>query len=304
MKITENRVITKTEVNRFLEELRGKEKSWHTIERYMHDVKAYMKFLNGREASAEETRGFKNMLVEKGYKPSSINTMLVSLSVFFKFMGWNECRIRGITIQKEAYCPEEKELTREEYELMVKGAGERDRLLIETICSTGIRVSELEAFTLEKVKTRSVMVKCKKKVRHVMVPDELAKELVGYAAKLGIASGPIFKGKEGEPLDRRRIWEIVKELAVSQGILESKAFPHNLRKLFARCFMENGGDISKLADVLGHSSIETTRIYIKTSGAEHRRLVNSLGLVLWTAPKTKDPPRAKRHRKGRKRKKK
>ncbi len=295
----DTKYITPEAVSGFEADLILHERSRHTVWRYLHDVGAYAAFLGGREASGEETGRFKRGLIEKGYKPGSVNTILQSLFAFFKFMGWEGCGTQRLVIQRDAYCPEDRELTRGDYEALLGAVKGRDRLIIGTICSTGIRVSELRFFTLEAVKNREVVVTCKRKTRRIMVPDDVGRALERYAGEQGIDSGVIFRGRKGKPLDRRRVWAIVKTAAFRAKVRAAKAFPHNLRKLFARTFYEANHDVVKLADVLGHSSIETTRIYTKSSGAEHRRLVNALGL----APKMKNPPRAKRRGRGKRAKK-
>ncbi len=295
----DTRIITPETVSGFEADLVLHERSPHTIGRYLHDVRAYAVFLDGRETSAEETGRFKRELIEKGYRPGSVNTILESLFAFFKFTGWENCRTQRLVIQKDAYCPEERELTRTDYEALLDAAKGRDRLIIATICSTGIRVSELAFFTLEAVKGREILVTCKRKTRRIMVPDDIGRELEEYAESEGITSGAIFLGSKGKPLSRGRVWAIMKRAAFRAKVRAAKAFPHNLRKLFARTFYEANHDVVKLADVLGHSSIETTRIYTKSSGAEHRKLVNALGL----APKMKNPPRAKRRGRGKRAKK-
>ena len=294
-----SKIITPEALADFESRLIAKERSRHTVWRYVHDVAAFAAYLGGREVSGEETSGFKRRLLEKGYKPGSVNTILESLFAFFKFTGWEDCRTQRLVIQRDAYCPEERELTRTDYEALLDAAKGRDRLIIATICSTGIRVSELAFFTLEAVKGREILVTCKRKTRRIMVPDDIGRELEEYAESEGITSGAIFLGSKGKPLSRGRVWAIMKLAAVRAKVRSAKAFPHNLRKLFARTFYDANHDVVKLADVLGHSSIETTRIYTKSSGAEHRRLVNALGL----APKMKNPPRAKKHGRGKRAKK-
>ena len=301
----EEKIITSEVISGFEAHLVSKERSGHTIAKYLHDVRAYAGFLGGREVSSETTCGFKQELIAKEYAPGSINTMLASLFAFFKFMGWTDCGTQRMLIQRDAYCPEDKELTREDYEALLGAARERDRLIMETVCSTGIRVSELRFFTLEAVKSREVVVTCKRKIRHIMVPDDTALELERYAEKSGITSGVIFRGRNGKPLDRLRVWAVVKLAAVRAKVKAAKAFPHNLRKLFARTFYDANHDAVKLADVLGHSSIETTRIYTRSSGAEHRKLVNALGLVphRFEPPAKQKPLRTHRGRRGKRAKK-
>ncbi len=300
----EARLITPEVIEGFEASLAARERSEHTIAKYLHDVRAYCAFLEGREVTAETTCGFKQELIARHYAPSSINTMLASLFAFFRFKKWTDCETQRLVIQRDAYCPEDRELTRSDYEALLDAARGRDRLILAAICSTGIRVSELAYFTLEAVKEREILVTCKRKTRRIMVPDDVGRELERYAEKAGIASGVIFRGRRGKPLSRGRVWAIMKAAAVRARVRAAKAFPHNLRKLFARTFYDANHDVVKLADVLGHSSIETTRIYTKSSGAEHRRLVNALGLApRFDAPAAKKPSRAKKRGRGKRAKK-
>ncbi len=297
------RIITPETVTEFQDSLLRLERSPHTIGRYMHDVKSYYAFLGGQEVTSETTCAYKQKLVDRKYAPSSINTILASLFAFFKFMEWPGCGTQRMVIQRDAFCPEEKELSLREYKAIVKAAPKgRDKLIVQTLCATGIRVSELQYFTVEAVRRREVVVICKRKIRRIMVPDDLGAQLEAYAKERKITSGPIFRGWKGKPLSRRRVWAVTKSAGHRAGVRESKVYPHNLRKLFARTFCAAGGDVVKLSDVLGHSSIETTRIYTRSSGAEHRRLVNALGLVpaLEETPEKEKPPRSRRNRRGKK----
>jgi len=152
--------------------------------------------------------------------------------------------------------------------------------VIQTICGTGIRVSELQYFTVEAVRYGQVTVDCKNKTRTILVPGKLRNILLNYAKRHGITAGTIFVTRSGKPLNRSNIWAAMKRLCETAGVKASKVFPHNLRKLFARTFYGIEKDIAKLADILGHSSINTTRIYIMTTSAEHRRQIEQLGLVI------------------------
>ncbi len=300
------RTITPEAVAGFRAQLISNSCSVHTIGRYLHDVISYSAFLGGQEVTSETTYAYKQSLVDREYKPSSINTILASLFAFFSFMKWIDCGTQRMIIQRTTYLPEDKVLTEKEYEKLLKAAkNPRDRLLLETLCSSGIRVSELRYFTVEAVKRRDVGVLCKRKNRSVLMPEALCVKLEKFAKERGITSGVIFRGQKGRPLGRQRIWAIMKETAERAGVLASKVHPHNLRKLFARTFLKNGGDMPQLSDVLGHSSIETTRIYIKSTGDEHRKLINSLGLLYREeeTPKTvtKNPSR-KKPRRGKKKK--
>ena len=190
--------------------------------------------------------------------------------------------MKSLKVQRQVYCAEEKELTKAEYERLLKAAGKNEqlRLVMETICSTGIRVSELKYFTAEAVRRGEVIVRCKAKTRTILLPGKLRRLLLDYAGKWKIRSGVIFLTGRGKPLDRKAIWAQMKGLCKAAGVKPGKVFPHNLRKLFARTFYGIEKDIAKLADILGHSSVDTTRIYIMTSGTEHRQKLERLGLVV------------------------
>ena len=228
------------------------EKSGATVEKYLRDVRAFSVFAENQAVTKEVVMAYKQHLLEKGYAVRSINSMLASVNGFLAFMNWQDCRVKSLKLQQPAYCAEEKELTKAEYLRLLDAAGKRTqlRLILETLCGTGIRVSELRGF------------------------------LLAFAKKSGIRSGAIFITRGGQPLNRSSIWAQMKALCEKARVKASKVFPHNLRKLFARTFYGMEKDIAKLADILGHSSINTTRIYIMTTGVEHRRKMEGLGLVL------------------------
>ena len=277
----DGRIVTAEAVKEFENYLVREERSAATRENYLRGVRAYGAFLAGREASAERTREFKERMLSSGSAPGSVNTTLASLNAFFKYMGWAGLGAKRVRTQKSAYCPEERELTRDDYFRLLKAAGPgRQGLLLETIASTGIRISELRFFTVEAVGRGAISVTCKGKVRGIFVPKRLKRPLLRFAAERGIVTGPIFLGRNGEPVSRGSVWAMMKRLAEKAGVAASKVFPHNLRKLFARAFYKAERDIAKLADLLGHSSIDTTRIYIMTTGAEHRRAIDRLNLIL------------------------
>ena len=276
----EAKVITPEVISDFRDVLNALGRSVHTVARYLFDVTSFARFLDGREATAEATREFRDSLMSRGYAPGSVNTKLASLFSFFHSLGWEGCETPRVLIQKDAYISEDAELTLEDYRKLLAAARcPRDRLILEALGGTGIRVSELRYFTLEDVRKRDIRVQCKRKIRRIMIPEALGRLLEDYAAERGITSGVIFRQASGKPLDRRTVWRFMKAAGKRAGLLPSKVHPHNLRKLFARTFLANGGTLEQLSDVLGHSSLETTRIYIKTSGAEHRRIVENLGLV-------------------------
>ena len=226
---------------------------------------------------------YKELLGRK-YAVRSANSMLAALNAFLRFAGRHDLCVKQFKVQKEAYCSEEKELTKAEYKALVRAAeqknNERLSLVVQTICGTGIRVSELQSITVEAVRRGEAVVSCKGKTRKIFIVKALQKKLLRYAAEQGIVSGILFMTKSGKPLDRSNIWRQMKELCVQAGVSPQKVFPHNLRHLFARTFYGIEKDIAKLADILGHSNINTTRIYIITTGAEHRRRLENMRLIL------------------------
>lgn len=276
-----NRKISDKEIASFRNELARQEKSSATVEKYCRDVRHFAGFLGNSTVSKETVMDFKHYLMKGKYAPTSVNSMLASVNSFLTYMNWTDSKVKSLRLQKKIYCAEEKELTKPEYFRLLKAADNKKvKLILQTICSTGIRVSELKFFTVEALRLGEITVDCKNKTRNILVPGNLKKMLLKYAKEENIQTGTIFVGKTGKPLDRSRIWAIMKRLCDKAGVLASKVFPHNLRKLFARTFYCVEKDIAKLADVLGHSSINTTRIYIMSTGREHRKRVEQLGLLL------------------------
>lgn len=269
-------------IQAFRQQLIREEKSAATVEKYLRDVRAFFVYADNAEVNKELVMGYKKQLQKKGFAVRSINSMLASLNSFLEHLGWGDCRVKSIRQQKQVFCAEEKELTKTEYLRLLEAAQgkSRLRLVLQTICGTGIRVSELRYFTVEDVKRGAVSVNCKGKTRTILIPGKLRKQLLSYAGKEKIRTGAIFITRSGRPLDRSNIWKQMKELCAVAGVNPGKVFPHNLRKLFARTFYGLEKDIAKLADILGHSSINTTRIYIMTTGSEHRRTIERLGLVI------------------------
>ena len=278
----EERVIHPGYIQQFSRYLMQEEKSAATIGKYLRDVRAFSKFSQGRPVDKETVIAYKKQCTERGYAVRSINSMLASVNSFLGFLGWLDCKVKSVRLQRQVYSAEEKELTKAEYLRLLEASRGQEQLhlVLQTICGTGIRVSELRYFTLEAVRTGTVTVNCKSKTRTILVPGKLRKLLLAYARKSGISGGVIFRGRNGRPLDRSCIWRKMKRLCRQAGVPASKVFPHNLRKLFARTFYGIEKDIAKLADILGHSSINTTRIYIMTTGAEHRLKIERLGLVV------------------------
>lgn len=264
--------------------LTAEEKSDATIEKYLRDVRAFIAYQNGAEITKEAVIAYKNKLLSENYAIRSVNSMLASLNSLFSFLGWVDCKIKSIKLQRQIYCPEEKELTKLEYIRLVNTAkqkgNERLNLILQTICGTGIRVSELQNITVEAVKCGEAVVLLKGKTRTVFIIRKLQKKLLRYAAEQGIKSGAIFITRSGKPMSRTNIWREMKKLCAQANVNPSKVFPHNLRHLFARTFYHIEKDIAKLADILGHSSINTTRIYIITTGNEHRQCLENMRLIL------------------------
>lgn len=276
------RRLTDQQIQEFHQYLMQEEKSTSTVEKYLRDVRAFSVYAGEKCIAKDVVMNYKKHLLEEKYAARSINSMLASLNSFLGFMGWLDCKVKYVKLQRSAYCAEEKELAKGEYERLLKAAekNEQLRLVMQTICSTGIRVSELKFFTVENVSHGEVIVNCKAKTRTILIPGKMRKLLRDYARKQKICSGAIFLTRTGKTLDRKSIWAKMKGLCKAAGVNPSKVFPHNLRKLFARTFYRFEKDIAKLADILGHSSIDTTRIYIMTTGTEHRKKIERLGLVV------------------------
>lgn len=278
----EERRITAKELEQFHQYLIREEKSEATIEKYLRDTGAFAVFAGGRSVTKEVLLAYKKLLQEKEYAVRSINSMLASINSLLEFLSWTDCKVKAMKLQKQIYCTEESELTKREYLCLLESAKRKPQLwlVMQTICGTGIRVSELAFFTVENVNRGEVIINCKGKTRTIMIPGKLRKHLLQYAKNRAISSGTIFLNKKGKPLSRSSIWAQMKDLCRDTGVSRKKVFPHNLRKLFARTFYGIEKDIAKLADILGHSSIDTTRIYIMSTGREHRRKIEKLGLVL------------------------
>lgn len=278
----QERMLSASSVDAFYSFLTHEEKSAATIEKYVRDARAFQVFAGVESVTKDMVMRYKQRLIEKGYALRSVNSMLASLHSLFAFLGWGDCRVKFLKVQREAYCAEDRELTKAEYLRLLRAAQTKPQLclLMQTLCGTGIRVSELRYFTVEAVRADSVEVRCKGKTRMVFVPRKLRQKLLSYARAHGVSSGPIFVTRRGRPLNRSNIWAQMKRLCRSAHVQTSKVFPHNLRKLFARTFYRFEKDIAKLADLLGHSSVNTTRIYLVDTGVEHRRLIERLGLIL------------------------
>lgn len=260
------------------------EKSPLTVEKYIRDVTRFLHFSGMIPLTREIVLAYKRKLQEDCYAARSINSMLSSLNSFFAFTGWHVLKVKVLKIQREVYCPEEKELTKAEYERLCRAAKERGdmklELIIRTLCGTGIRVGELKYITAEAVRRSEAVVTSKGKTRNVYIVPELKKRLLQYMKQNGITFGPVFLTCFAKPVSRICIWRAMKNLCRLAHVDPGKVFPHNLRHLFARVFYGLEKDIVKLADILGHSSIDTTRIYIISTGAEHRKRIERMQLVI------------------------
>ena len=277
-----DRILLTDHIQLFCDYLYTEEKSPATIEKYHRDICRFQRYAQEQEISKELTVDYKKQLEASGYAVRSINSMLVSLNRFLQYMGWDDCRVKMLRCQRAPYCTEEKELTKQEYLRLLDAAKGQPQLylILQTICGTGVRVSELQYFTIEAIRRGTVTVRCKSKTRIILIPSKLRNMLLIYCKKQKIQTGPIFITRNRHPLDRSNIWAWMKKLCAAAQVSPTKVFPHNLRKLFARTFYSIEKDIAKLADILGHGSIETTRIYIMSTGDEHRRKIDRLGLVI------------------------
>ena len=278
-----DRFITKQTMDRFYEYLIEEERSSGTIEKYIRDVRLLQSWLGSEPVTKENAARWKQELLQSGRAPSTVNSMLAAANTYFRFMGWDELKLKSIRLQRRFFRENAGELTKAEYQLLMETAkkrgDERLALLMETICATGIRVSEVPYITADAIKKGRARISMKGKLRTILIPAQLCRKLRKYATKHRIGRGEIFLTKNGTRLERKQIWAQMKALCKYAGIERNKVFPHNLRHLFARCFYRISHDISSLADVLGHSSIETTRIYLISTESEHIKKIAHLGLV-------------------------
>ena len=277
------RSITEEWVTSFGQYLRQEERSAGTIEKYLRDVRAFAAWLGGTPLTKEAAALWKGGLLDQGCTPATVNSKLAALNKFFSFAGWAEFRVKPLKIQRRLFRDDSRELTRAEYLRLLETAHalgrERLALLMETICATGIRVSEVQNITVEAARRGKTEIALKGKIRTILLPGKLCRKLLKYARKRQIASGKIFLTKGGRGMSRGQIWAEMKALCQEAGVAASKVFPHNLRHLFARTFYKAYRDVAKLADVLGHSSLETTRIYLISTSAEHAVMLEGLHLL-------------------------
>lgn len=275
--------LTLKEIEKFRNYLREEEKSENTKEKYIRDVTAFSAFCDGA-ITKDSVIAYKQNLIDSGYAVRSINSMLASLNSLFSFLGWYELQVKSLKVQQQVFCSEEKELTKAEYERLCRTAerkqNERLCLILQTICGTGIRVSELQFVTVEAVRKGEATVSLKGKTRSIFIVRDLQKKLLRYISEQKITAGAVFVTRTGKPISRTNIWREMKNLCVEAEVNPEKVFPHNLRHLFARVFYGIEKDIAKLADILGHSSINTTRIYIISTGTEHRQRMERMRLII------------------------
>lgn len=276
-------MITSDQMCAFRHYLLEEERSRATIEKYLQDVRQFSAWAEDRPVSKSVVAQWKEHLLTQGYAPSTINAKLTALDRFLSFSGLEACRIKHLRIQRQLFREDRRELNKPEYHRLIDAAAaagkERLVLLMETICATGIRVSEVNYITVQAVQHGKTQIALKGKIRTILLPGKLCRKLAKYAQKNKIASGEIFLTKSGNPLSRKQIWAEMKALCKAAGVDSSKVFPHNLRHLFARAFYQACRDVVKLADTLGHSSIETTRIYLISTGTEHIQTLEQLRLV-------------------------
>lgn len=277
------KALTEASIEAFGKRLEEEEKSPATVQKYLRDVRAFFEYMEGEPLTRERVIRYKQLLQEQ-YAPSSVNTVLAALNSLFRWLNRHDCLVKTVKIQRQTFRNRDLELSREEYQRLLSAAKRQKKhrlyLLIQTICSTGIRVGELPYITLEAVRRGHATVHLKGKSRQVLLPEKLRKSLLRYAKGQGITGGSIFITRSGRPLDRSNILHDMKALSMEARVDSRKLFPHNLRHLFACLYYSLEKDISRLADVLGHASINTTRIYLSLSGAEHQRLIDRMGRML------------------------
>lgn len=277
------RVITKTTIEQFEAYLHKEERSNGTVDNYIRNVREPAAWLAGQAVTKEQLVAWKDALQAKRLQPTTVNAKLAAIGCFLRVMGWQDCQVRFLRVQRRVFREKEKELTREEYEKLLAAAQQqgsaRLALLLETICATGVRVGEVQYITVEAARRGRADVTMKGKIRTILIPNKLCRKLLKYAKQTKTASGKIFLTRNGTALSRKQIWAEMKSLCQAAGVSPGKVFPHNLRHLFATVFYRACHDIVKLADVLGHSRIETTKIYLVTTGFEYAKQLEQLGLV-------------------------
>ena len=275
-------IITTERIDAYCLSLLADERAAGTVAKYRRDVTAFARWLGGRPVSKENSTGWKAHLLNRGYAPRTVNSMLAAVNSFFRFAGWN-IKVKFLKIQRQLFRDTTRELNRAEYTQLLAAARsngqERLALIMETLCATGIRISELCYITVAAAQQGKATISLKGKIRTILLSTKLCRKLLKYAKKQKIAVGEIFLTSSGKGISRRQVWHELKRLCAAAGVESSKVFPHNFRRLFAVTYYKASRDIARLADVLGHSSIETTRIYLTVSGADQARQLDRLGLV-------------------------
>ena len=275
-------IITQEHIDAYCLSLLADERTAGTIAKYRRDLTAFALWLGGRPVSKENSTGWKAHLLNRGYAPRTVNSMLAAVNSFFRFAGWN-IKVKFLKIQRQLFRDATRELNRAEYTQLLAAARsngqERLALIMETLCATGIRISELRYITVAAAQQGKATISLKGKIRTILLSTKLCRKLLKYAKKQKIAVGEIFLTSSGKGISRRQVWHELKRLCAAAGVESSKVFPHNFRRLFAVTYYKASRDIARLADVLGHSSIETTRIYLTVSGADQARQLDRLGLV-------------------------
>ena len=278
----ENRILSAAGLTAFRRALIRRVKSPATVAKYLHDARAFAAWAGGAPVTPEKVSGWKKEL-SAIHKPATVNGKLAAVNALFSFLRWEECRVRALKVQRRAFREDARELTRAEFRRLVQAALRQGKtrlaLLLETLGATGVRVSETQYITVEAARLGMAEIALKGKIRTVLLPGKLCRKLVKYARKQKIASGAIFRTRSGKILNRKQNWAEMKVLCKEAGVSPGKVFPHNLRHLFARAFYRATRDIVKLADILGHASLSTTRIYLISTGSEHRRELEKLRLV-------------------------
>lgn len=276
------KTISNNILNNFKLHLYEEERSENTIDKYMRDIRRFVRWLDGRIIDRATVLDYKKSICKK-YAPKSVNSMLSSLNALFAFLNWHELKVKTLKIQRQIFADKGRELTKEEYNRLLTAAKSRNNqklyYLMQTIGSTGIRVSELKFVTVDAVNYGQAVINCKGKMRQVFLPKQLCKMLKNYIKNSGIKSGSVFVTKNGKPLNRSNVWKMLKNICAEANVSRDKVFPHNFRHLFARTYYSIQKDIVRLADILGHSSINTTRIYTMETGEIHCRQIQKLGLL-------------------------
>ena len=278
----ETHILTDSALHLFRAALIRREKTPATIDKYMHDIREFAVWTKGKAVTPERAAAWKHILAENR-EPATVNCKIAALNALFSFLGWEDCRVKALKIQRKIFREDAKELTRDEFIRLVSAAERRGKarlaLLLEAIGSTGVRVSEIRYLTVEAAKRGIAEIALKGKIRTILLPGILCRKLLKYARKQKIASGGIFLTRSGKPISRKQVWAEMKAISKHAGVSPEKVFPHNLRHLFARAFYRQTRDAVRLADLLGHSSLATTRIYLVSTGAEHRRELGRLRLI-------------------------